>query len=158
MGCLSLEASGSAFEENLLTGSCWQPSKKGGFVSWAGTVSNVDSCNHNWVRNCWVLRNHLLPLVSYWKARGALAVSVHYLQVWSFRQAGPRQVGFVINQSTLVWGEQPFLHVWLFTRVKVSQLSFAGLLQFLKCWWLGGWTVWCHLRGSCCGLGPGGEV
>lgn len=149
------------------TGSCRQPSKKGSFVSWAVTLSSVDSCNHDWVRNCRVLRNHLPPLISCWRARGALAVSVHYLQVWSFRQAHPRQVGFVINQSTLVWGEQPLLHMWLVTHIKVIQLSIAGFLQFLKCWWMGGllwsqlalnaehksWTVQCHLRGSCCGLG-----
>lgn len=119
------------------TGACQKPSKKGSFVSWAVTISSVDSCNHNWVRNCWVLRNHLPLLISCWRAGGALAVSVHYFQVWAFRQAGPRQVGFVINQSILVWGEQPLLHIWVFTHVKASQLSCAGFLQFLKCWWLG---------------------
>lgn len=30
-----------------ITGSCWEPSNKGSFVSWAVTVSSVDSCNQD---------------------------------------------------------------------------------------------------------------
>lgn len=87
------------------------------------------------MENCWVLRNCLLPLRSFWKSQGSTRCLWWCHQLQLFRQAGPRQLSFVLNQRELGEEKQQFL-----TRVADLCMSVFSKLPFTKvlhlCWWL----------------------